>query len=75
MFKLDVNTRERFIMYVIDTLVTDYEYDKYVAQKMVMSSALLDLLDEESDYVMHYSVEHWAKQVIEENECVCVLKK
>lgn len=72
MLNLDINTRERFVKYVMDTIVKDYRYTEIESQEMVMSSALLELLDEEPEYVMHYSIQHWAKQVIDENTCVCV---
>lgn len=61
--------KEELIDYLISYFVNDYKYNEDEAKKLVMSSALLELMDEETTwFVMHYNIEHWVKWIIEENK-------
>lgn len=54
---------EKMRNYVINNLVADYHYDKEKAKLMVSDSVFNELLEEETEYVFHYSVMYWAKEV------------
>lgn len=36
--------------------------------RMVQDSSFTDMLDEDPNFVLHYSVSYWAKEIIEEYE-------
>lgn len=72
MYSLTTQDRNLFLQYVTDSLVEEFNCDHLQAKEMVSESALIEVLDEMPDFVLHYSVSHWAKQVIEENSPVCV---
>jgi len=72
MYSLTQEKRDLFLQYVSDVLVEDFNYANDIAKEMVDMSALVDVLDEMPEFVLHYSVKYWAKQVIEENTPVCV---
>lgn len=36
--------------------------------RMVRNSSFFDMLNEEPEFVLHYSASYWAKEIIEEHE-------
>lgn len=63
---------EKMRKYVVQNLVTNYHYDYEEAKKVVLESTFNQLLEEDTDYVLHYTVDYWAKEVNNENTLMCV---
>ncbi|MFT8341810.1 MAG: hypothetical protein ABF652_10305 [Clostridium beijerinckii] len=63
---------EKMRKYVIQNLVTNYHYEDDNAKRVVLESTFNQLLEEDTDYVLHYTVDYWAKEVNNENTLMCV---
>lgn len=63
MSKVAVENIEKMRNYVINELAINFKYDLEKAKSMVYDSVFNELLLEEPDYVFHYSVGYWAKEV------------
>lgn len=57
----------KFTSEVIRTLVEKYGYNDHEAKNNVGESLFMEMLKSDPDYVMHYSPNHWASQIFEEN--------
>lgn len=58
------HNKNRMKKYVIQCLIDDYNYSKKDATKLVNNSVFNEMLETDTEFVMHYSVEYWAKDVI-----------
>jgi endo-alpha-1,4-polygalactosaminidase (GH114 family) len=65
-------TVEKMIDYVIRAIIANYHFDLTKAKTMVNKSAFLEMLQEDPEFVFHYNVEYWAREVVNENVLVCV---
>ena len=63
MTKHSIEEIDKMRNYVITNLVADYHYDETEARLIVLDSIFNELLKEETEYVFHYSVGYWAKEV------------
>ncbi len=63
MKKYELEKINKMKKYVINSLVADYQYDSKLAEKTVENSVFRKLLEEDTDYVFHYSVDYWAKEI------------
>lgn len=72
MTKYSVEKIEKMRDYVINALVANYHYNYDTAKDMVFDSVFNKLLIEDTDYVFHYTVSYWAKEVNNEYCMLCV---
>jgi hypothetical protein len=56
--------------YVIDYLIHEEAIPYENATRMVEESTFNEILFEEREYVMHFSVKYWAEDVLEENSVI-----
>ena len=61
------NASEKMLNYVTNEIATNYHFGKKEAKNMVQNSAFMIMLKEEPDFVFHYNVEYWAKEIINEH--------
>ena len=70
MTKYSVDKINKMRDYVVNDLVANYHYDYNRAKDMALDSVFNKLLVEDTNYVFHYSVSYWAKEV---NNEYCML--
>jgi len=64
MFNYSVEEINKMKKYVINSLVSNYRYENRDAIKIVNDSVFNQLILEDTEYVFHYSVNYWAKEVL-----------
>lgn len=52
--------------YVIKYLINNYYYDYDKAKNIVEESSFYELLNENTNYIFHYSVDYWGEEVKKE---------
>lgn len=72
MIKYTNNLKNKMKRFVVDNLVANYHYSYTESRKIVEESTFNQLLEEETEYVFHYSVSYWTKAVKEEYESLLV---
>ena len=73
MIKYSSGEIQKMKQYVINNLIDKYNYSFSEAEKMVEQSVFNQLLKEDTDYVFHYSVEYWAKEIYNEYTELCIM--
>lgn len=64
------DAKKQMVNYVIKYLCIKYNYNHKVAKDMVLDSVFIEMLNKDPEITMHYSVEYWAKDIINENKMV-----
>lgn len=73
MIKYSIGEMQKMKQYVINDLVDKYNYNVKEAENMVEESVFNQLLKEDTDYVFHYSVAYWAKEIYNEYNELCMM--
>lgn len=58
------HNKNRMRKYVIQHLIDIYNYSKRDATKLVNDSVFNEMLETDTDFIMHYSVEYWARDIV-----------
>ncbi|MEB8740792.1 hypothetical protein P4K71_24455 [Bacillus cereus] len=57
----------RFIEYVAEKLINQYDVSPREVMDYITDSSFMETLNEDPEYVFHYSSHYWAKYIIDEH--------
>lgn len=63
---MESDDKQKMKNYVINKLKIKLNLDKQKAVKMVENSVFNDLLEDDEEFLYHYSVDYWVEDVISE---------
>lgn len=65
-----MSSKTNFLQALVRVLIHEYCIESFYAEDIVNSSAVNELYDEMPEFIEHYSIQHWAEQVMLEASMV-----